>query len=295
MTDRRLPLAAVLSALCGLPFAAAAPVPKPDPKEVDKLLERVRVDNLGSSITQQAIAKDLAMDEKQAEAVAAVWDEVGDQLKAKVQAVKPAGNPGGGAEAMLSMFGAMMECGREFDAGVLKVLKPDQIRRLKQIQLQKEGPAALLGRHALRALDPTAEQEDKMAAELAKLKRLPMSDEIIAMASGAAGPNEAQEAAQLTRLLDKYAGEVDAVQEAMLKHLTADQRAKWKQMTGDPLPRLDLLRAGTAFGDARAVKVVTEADAAAQPVPPQVVPAGGPVPVAQPPAAPPPPPPVEKK
>ncbi|MEO2091550.1 MAG: hypothetical protein ABGY75_19005, partial [Gemmataceae bacterium] len=133
-------------------------------------------------------------------------------------------------------------------------------------------------------------------------------DELIAAASGGIPEtaNNAGEVAGFNRVLEKYSADVNAVQEAMLKHLTADQRAKWKQMTGDPLPRLDLMRAGTAFGDARVVKVVTEADAAAQPAPPpQVLPAGGVVPVAppgvMPPALPPqlqpppPPPPVEKK
>ncbi|MEO2090569.1 MAG: hypothetical protein ABGY75_13875, partial [Gemmataceae bacterium] len=158
MTSPRLRFSLLSVVLCGLPLATAAPVPKPDPKALDKLLERVHVDNVGSSLTQSTISKDLALDEAQAKQVAAIWDEVSDQLVAKVKAVKPMANGNDGPEGMLEMFGTMIDCGREFDAKVLKVLKPDQIRRLKQIQLQKEGPAALLGRHALRALSPTVEQ-----------------------------------------------------------------------------------------------------------------------------------------
>lgn len=272
--DRPALLAVLLLPAAGV----AAPVPKPDAKLVDRLLERVRVDNVGSTLAQPPVAKELALDEKQGAKLGELIDEMGNKLKAKVMAAQ--GN--NGPEEMLGMFGAMLEFGQEFDAAVLKVLTPAQVRRLKQLQLQKEGPAALLGRHAVRALNPTAEQEAKMEVELARWKKLPMMDEIIAMTGMEqvqAGAGGGGDGAAMLRMLEKYAHDVDAVQEAMLKCLTKEQRETWKQMTGDPLPRLDLLRASTAFGDVRAVKVVTDVQNAAQPVAPPpvaqaVVPAG---------------------
>lgn len=262
---RRVVVFVALAGLVAGPVATAAPVPKPDPKEVDRLLERVRVDNVGSSLTQPAVGKEIDLDDAQAKKLVELWDEMGNKLKAKMLA-KGQGN---GPEEMLGMFGAMLEFGQEFDAEVTKLLTPAQVRRLKQIQLQKEGPAALLGRHAIRALNPTAVQEDQMAAELAKCRKLPMMEEIIAMSCMEQLPQGAGgEAAALLRVLEKYAAEVDAVQQAMLKHLTKEQRETWAKMTGDPLPRLDLLRAGTAFGDARVVKVVTDAQNVGQPAPP---------------------------
>lgn len=297
-------LGTLLAVLCGGPILIAAPVPKADPREIDKLLERVPVENLGSMITQPRVAKELQLDEGQTKQLAEIWDKVGLELKGTVQAQKGAMNASG--EMQIELFATVISSAKEFDAKAVSVLTRDQIRRLKQIQLQKDCPQALLNRHAMRALNPTVEQEEKMAAELAKWKRTPMVSEFVAIMTLEMEGNP-MEAAGANRVLEKCVKDLDSVTEAMLKHLTADQREKWKQMTGEPVSRTDLVRAGTAFGDLKLTKAMMEAEAAAQPQPVQapvvvpagaVVPAGQPVvlpPPVQPVAPPPPPPPVEKK
>ena len=289
VTSHRLRLSVLSALLCGLSLATAAPVPKADGTKLERLLARVRIDNVGSALTQPAVAADIQLDDGQAKELDAVWEELGKELSAKVAAKRAQGN--GDAEAQLDLFGQVLDAGKEFDAKVMKVLSREQVLRLKQIQLQKEGPAALLGRHAVRALAPTPEQEDAMAAELAKWKKVPMIDEVVAMSYLEQSPNAAAEMAAAQRILDKHAAEADAVSTAMLKHLTKEQRDTWKLMTGEPVGRTELIRAGTAFGDAKLMKVMVDAERAAAPQPaaPPVVPAGGAVP------PPPPPPPVEKK
>lgn len=183
---------------------------------------------------------------------------------------------------MLEVFGMIGGVNAELDVEVEKVLTADQLRRVRQIQLQKEGPAALLGRYGIRAINPTVEQEDKMAAELAKCRKVPMIDEIIAASTGALGGAGNGDMPALQKALEKYCADNDAVQEAMLKVLTAEQRAKWAKLVGDPLPRKELMLSSSAFGDAKLVKAIDEGQNAQQP-PPAAVPAA------------PPPPPAEKK
>lgn len=298
MSRSHTSLAVLTAALIAAPLFAA-PVPKSDGADVDKLLARVRVENLSSTLGQPAVAKALGISEKQAKQIETLSDDMAAKVKAKFGVLKQV--PNGGTEAMLEVFGMIGEINAELDAEVEKVLTAEQLRRVRQIQLQKEGPAALLGRYGIRAINPTVEQEDKMGAELARCRKVPMIDEIIAASTGALGGAENADMPALQKLLDKYCADIDAVQEAMLKVLTAEQRATWAKLVGDPLPRKELLVSSSAFGDTKLVKAIDDGQNAQQPqpqVPAQVViPAGGvaPPPALLPPPAAPPPLPVEKK
>jgi Spy/CpxP family protein refolding chaperone len=281
---------AVLSAALIAATSFAAPVPKADP-DADKLLARVRVENLGGLLAQPAVAKAVSLTDEQKQTIDTLTDGMAAKVKAKFGVLKQLPGGGGGTEAMLEVFGMIGEINGELDAEVAKVLTPGQLRRVRQIQLQKEGPAALLGRHGIRAINPTADQEDKMAAELAKWRKVPMIDEIIASSTGALGGPGNDELPAFHKLLEKFSADTEAVQEAMLKVLTKEQRAMWEKMTGDPLPRKELLLASSAFGDGKLVKAIDEGQNAQlpPPPPPQVVPpilpAGGvPPPVLPPPA-----------
>lgn len=288
---------ALLSAAWLVAPLVAAPVPKSDP-DADKLLARVRVENVGSLLAQPTVTKALDLTEKQAGQLDELTDKLTAQFKQDAAAITRR-NPNDSTAAMLEVFMAISGKAREFDAEAVRVLTPEQSRRLKQIQLQKEGPAALLSRHGIRAINPTAEQEDRMSAELAKLTRPPMFEEVIAMSTGAGGPPGTDSEKACLKLLEKYAADQDKVQEAMLNELSKEQRAAWRKMTGDPLPTVELLKASSALGEARMMKAVDEAQdppPVAVPVPvqgvPPVLPGGG----VPPPQLPPPPPlPVEKK
>jgi hypothetical protein len=275
-----------LAALSAALFAThlfAAPVPKAEPADVNKLLARVRVENLSTMLAQPAVAKEVHLSDEQTKSIESLSDGMAAKVRAKFVVLKQLPGGGGGTEATLEVFGMIAEVNAELDVEAVKVLTADQLRRVRQIQLQKEGPAALLGRHGIRAINPTVEQEDKMSAELAKWRKLPMMDEMVAASTGALGAAGGNEQAAFQKVIDKFCVDTDAVQEAMLKVLSAEQRATWAKLVGDPLPRKELLLSSSAFGDGKLVKAIDEGQNAQVPQP------------APPPAAPPPPPPVEKK
>ena len=286
-------LTVLTAALIAAPLYAA-PVPKSDGADVDKLLARVRVSNVGGMLAQPTVAKAIALTDEQKKKIDGLTDDMVTKAKAKYAAAKQFANAGAEMNAMLGTFGAIGEMNTAFDSEVTELLTSEQLRRLRQIQLQREGPTALLSRHGMRALNPTVEQEDKLSAELAKWKKVPMFDEIVAAASGALGATGG-EADVINAVLKQYAEDTDAVREAMLKVLTAEQRAMWSKMVGDSIPQRELLLAGSPFGDGKLVTGIMEASAVPAPPPvvqavPVVVPAGGvPPPRLPPPAVPPPP------
>lgn len=272
----------LLAALvCAAPLAAA-PVPKADADDVDKLLARVRVDGVGSALSQPTAAAGLNLSDDQRKKLDELGTETAKKAVAQYAGVKQ--RNANGSEDVLGSIASMLDASREFDEQAMKLFGPEQVRRLKQVQLQKEGPAGLLSRHAVRALRFTPEQEDELAAELAKAPKLPLLDEIVAMCEPGGLGNGGNEAEGMKRLLAKHASGVDVVNDAMLKLLTKEQRATWAKMTGDPVPRVELLKATTAFGDANVMKAMNDVENVAAPAP-----------AAPPPPAVPPPPPEEKK
>jgi RNA polymerase sigma-70 factor (ECF subfamily) len=123
---------------------------------------------------------------------------------------------------------------RELDAEVAKkataALKPAGVKRLKQIVLQAAGPRGLLDRVVIRDLQLTAEQEDKLAAVV--------------------GPARPPRFMVLPDAwLRKAAREQNVVMDTALKLLTAEQRKRWEDLVGEPIPTIDLLKAGPMSGD----------------------------------------------
>lgn len=287
---------AVLSAALFAVPLFAAPVPKSDGPDVNQLLARVRLENLNSTLAQPTVAKAIRLTDEQAKKIESLTDE----RLAKAQKQFAAAKGGPGDLDTLTMFAVIGEMSTAFDDELPPLLTADQIRRLRQIQLQREGPAALLGRHGMRAINPTAEQEDKLAAEYAKRNKVMMMDEIIAATAGGVA-EQGRESEALVAVLKQYADDTEAVQEAMLKVLTPEQRATWAKVVGEPLPRNELILAGSPFGDGKLMVSILKAQLAEAPAPPvvaqPVIPAAGVAPPRLPPPAAPPLqlPPVEKK
>lgn len=267
--------------------AGAAPVPKAS--VADPVLARVVVENVGSALAQPALRKELALTAEQDKKLAALSADF-EQKLAKASGPEVVIGPFD-ATQQVDMFKNIAVTVAEFDASAVKLLTDAQHRRLRQVQLQKGGPAALLGRHAVRALALTAEQEDAMATELSKYKRAAIvTEELLAMTSEAMfdtgmdtipakGEQANEELKRLAAYFEKDAAEQEKVRQAMLKSLTAEQRATWAELTGKPVAATDLLRAGSMFGDARVVKAMTKSHTI-EGVPP---PAGQPVPIPPPP------------
>jgi hypothetical protein len=114
----------------------------------------------------------------------------------------------------------IQEMAKETDKLVADMLKPDQAKRLKQIQLQQQGAMAFNNPEVAKALNFTAEQKQKLkdiqdmvAKERAALRQ---------------GGGDRQEAAK------KIADLTKKTNTEALALLTADQKAKWKEMTGEP-------------------------------------------------------------
>lgn len=286
--------------------ALAAPVPK---ATAEAVLARVTVEHVGSALSQPGLRKELALTPEQEKKLAALTAEYAKALK-KVAGPEVVNGPTEPREEIERFKDIAVEVG-QFDAQVVLLLTPAQHRRLRQVQLQKGGPAGLFNRHLLRALAPTVDQEDAMARELAKYKRIAaVNEEMIAMfsmslslAEAADAPDEIAQAAHVEEddtkvkvMRDFIRKEIDAqmkVRQAMLKHLSAEQRATWAALTGAPLKDEELLRAGSMFGDFKVVQVMMRTHVHSEPV---ALPQGQPVPpppvqVAPPPQLPPPVPP----
>jgi Spy/CpxP family protein refolding chaperone len=105
------------------------------------------------------------------------------------------------------------------DKAVAEILKPEQVKRLKQISLQRRGARAFGDAEVADALKLTDEQTDKIKAiqedvgkELGDLRR----------------GGDREEARKKAETLRKAAGE------KAMNLLTAEQKTKWKELTGEP-------------------------------------------------------------
>ncbi len=262
--------------------AIAAPVPKT--VSADAVLARVTVEHVGSALSQPALRKELALNAEQEKKLAALTAEYEKALK-KIAGPEVVNGPTE-PSAEIERYKELAVEVSQFDAQAVLLLTPAQHRRLRQVQLQKGGPAALFNRHVLRALAPTVEQEDAMARELAKHKRVAMvNEEMIAMLSVslAEAPDEIAQATHIEAdslkamrdFIRKEIGSQEKVRQAMLRCLSDGQREMWGALTGAPLTGEEMLRAGSMFGDAKVVAVMMRTHVHAEPL---ARPPGQPVP-----------------
>jgi hypothetical protein len=128
-------------------------------------------------------------------------------------------------EARAKAMAAAIEA---FDRAVTATLTPQQVKRIPQLALQADAAAnlnaALTTADVARALELTAEQTAKLAAvaeDAQKVQQLLVTD----------GPPDVPERKLALRLRD-------AADERMMAVLTDAQRAKWKELTGEPVAGL---------------------------------------------------------
>jgi Spy/CpxP family protein refolding chaperone len=230
---RRIFLAAVLfTAMVGLSQSSA----QPDP-EVFKLLRpamQVLRTSPGVLATNPAVQKELKMDD--------------DQVKAVKEKVPPVGFGGFGGkgknatpeqqERMAKMFeklqglkdvpedkleAKMREAFKEELEGptkeVEKILKPEQLTRLKQIARQQGGPGAYLTAENAKDLSLTDDQKKKLKEISNELQK-----DTMALFQGGFSAETREKMAMLNKEASEKAGEV----------LTAEQKSKWKELTGEP-------------------------------------------------------------
>lgn len=243
-SSRRLWCFALLVAVAaGVPLFLPAGHAAPTPKEVKarSTLDRVKPVGIGGLLDQPTARQSLKLTKEQEEQIAAARKEVGAALKVIADAQK--NNPAGAAgklDVIQEMVDRMSETVVGFDAKVLDVLSDEQVRRVKQLHLQREGPAALVGRYAVRELGLTPDQEDQLATAVAPLLRPKIFD---LLTTAVAQPANAE----IEKLVTARAAKIDAARDEALKVLTADQKKKWQEMLGEEVPTAELIK-GSAEG-----------------------------------------------
>jgi len=223
----------LLVALAASSFAADPP--KAEEVKRNATVERVKLVGVSAMLEQEAIRKDIGLTKDQEEKVSVARAEMEKKLKALSDASKAALQETNVEVADLQRQTEMVtDCVFEIDGTIQKLLTATQVYRLKQIQLQREGPNALLGRFAVRELALTPEQEDKIVEAVKKLNKPKASD-------FAAVTAIAPEEPRIAKYLNTRSTELDTIRDEAVKHLTADQKAKWKEMVGEELPTICLL------------------------------------------------------
>ncbi len=215
---------------------------QPPPGDTKPALDRVEWNMVAGLLRQASVRKEIGLRPDDYKTLVEFRKERRAALKKRLEAGFQAGgqqngggvqktrgqqNGGPGDLAAAEALDQYLKGQRELEVEVAKkaaeALTPAGVKRLKQAVLQAAGPRGLLDRVAIRELQLTAEQEDRIAAALGPV-RSPL--------------NVIQNAR-----LERTAQEQDAVMETALKVLTADQRKRWDALVGKPLPTVDLLRA----------------------------------------------------
>jgi len=211
--------------------APAAPVPAAKPTDAHPI-DPVEVGDLSALLRAHSVGKDLGLTAEQnrklSGARAKARDEVQKNFTRELQNLPPVVLPGGLGipvdQAIPVLDAIRLKAIQGFGREATAVLKPEQMRRLKQIRFQANGPAALVDRLAIRALELTADQENKIGAVISHA------------AIGVIVPEVGVRVEADPKAVEK----LDAAWAAALKVLTPEQRAKWDALIGKRLPTADL-------------------------------------------------------
>ncbi len=206
----------------------AAPVPVAPAPDKPAALDRVPWEGIAGLLRQESVRKEVGLGDDDYKAFVANFKGGRVALQMRLEADLKARGPAA-TDAILQfeqtyqadLRDLEIELGKKLAEG----LKPAGARRLKQAILQSTGPWGLLDRVAIRELQLTAEQEDKIAAVIGLSPRTIIGGVI------------------LNATLDKVAAQRDTTMEKALKELTAEQRKRWSALVGAPLPTADLLKA----------------------------------------------------
>ncbi len=110
----------------------------------------------------------------------------------------------------------MQEMAKANDKALAEILKPGQLKRVKQISLQQQGAFALVNPEVAKALNISEEQKDKIREIQTKAR-----DESQGLGRDEEGAKKRQEIRKATN-------------EKVMGVLTAEQKAKLKEMQGKP-------------------------------------------------------------
>ena len=209
----------------------AAPVPTaPAPGDAKPTLDRLKLGDVSGLLRQESVRKEVGLSDDDFKTLTEFREGKQQEMQKAIQAdfqaqIQAQGGGRGGAISIRSnvelstrLTGEMND---EYAKKVGEMLKPAGVKRLKQAILQQDGPRMLLNRLVIRELQLTAEQEDKLDAQL----KPPGADVL------------------MNDRIDKSAEDRDGEMATALKVLTAEQRKKWDTLVGKSFATADLLRA----------------------------------------------------
>lgn len=165
--------------------------------------------NIGMLLRQESVQKELKLTEEQARKV----EDLGEAMREKFQ------------EAF-ALEGEerdkkMQELREENEKAIAKILKPEQMKRLKQISYQQQGPSAFTDAEVAKALQLTDAQKKDIqkinADTFAQMRELVQPG----------SPPDEETRKKMTELRT-------AAAEKIVKLLNSDQKTKWKELQGEP-------------------------------------------------------------
>jgi hypothetical protein len=163
-------------------------------------------------VDQPSIRKELRLSEKQVQQIQAVVEK---------QSLAKGPVPGGKDAKNVKAAPKVARMGRKHqEAFLTQVLQPQQVRRLRQIVLQRQGGLALGNHQTAEELGLTEAQRKKADAIIAQL-----TDRLNEMPRASRGP-EGRKQVEEKR---------EAAKEELLGLLTPEQQAHWTEMLGEPL------------------------------------------------------------
>jgi hypothetical protein len=170
---------------------------------------------VGALLTNESVQKELKLDDEQAAKIKEAVQQVADKHKddfAKLQDLSQDERRTKGRELRQTVS-------KETMAAVRTILKPEQLKRVHQIELQQAGTRAFQMPEVEQALNLTAEQKDKLKTIADDFNK----EQGALRQGGNQGGNREKLAALRKETNDK----VQAV-------LTDDQKKTWKDLTGEP-------------------------------------------------------------
>jgi hypothetical protein len=180
-----------------------------------------------SILNNEKVQKDLELSDDQKTKVAEAAKEASAAMDESLSKLTPGPDP----QAMQTK---MAELSKEIQDNLMKklgeILQPKQLQRLKEIQIQVEGPITLLRPDMVKALDISEEQQKDMK-ELNEVYQKKMK-ESGSVAISMQGSSQEEIKAKIKEIQDKPRKMKQTFGEFLLKVLTQDQRDKFEKMQG---------------------------------------------------------------
>ena len=172
---------------------------------------------MGGLFTNKSVQKELKTDDAQSEKLNAFVKEFQDKHRPDFEKVRELPQD----ERREKMQELNRTLNPELMAGVKDILKPEQVTRFQQIQLQQGGPGALSRPHVQEKLKLTDDQKSK-AREI--------NEELQSSSREAFQSSQGDREGAMKKVADLRKQANEKVQAL----LTDDQKKTWKEMTGEP-------------------------------------------------------------